>query len=152
MIPAVKTRRGMTLAELMVAMAMVAVMIVMVVSFTMLMTEHTRTNGEELAFQQDFAAVKAAVEGWMDSNAGQTLICDEASVTAGESSTLKFNYGVLTAGELSLRTDSIGAVTFELFGDNGEYLLFCTVTRADSEDGGYTFCVNSRVGETVGGA
>ena len=148
MIPAVKCRRGMTLAELMVSLAMVAIMIVMVVSFSMLLTDRTRSSGENLSFQQDFAAVKAGVEGWMANTAGQTLTADENAVKAGEN-TLQFQNGVLSAGDIDIRTETVRAVTFHLAEENGEYLLFCTVMRAESEDS-YTFCVNPRVGEMVG--
>ena len=146
MIRAAYSRRGMTLAELMVAMGMVAIMIVMIVSFTMLMTGHTQGNGERLVFQQDFAVVKAQVEGWMNANAGQELTEENDTVKAGDS-TLKFQYNVLTAGDNTYRTESIESVTFDLVNKGDEYLLFCTVTGADEVS--YTFCVNPRVGETV---
>lgn len=157
MSPAVKSRRGMTLAELMVALAMVAVMITMVVSFVVLMTNHTRANSEKLAFQQDFAAVKAGVESWMSATIGQSLVAeggsgdtiDATALTAGDANTLRFQNGVLSGNDISIRVQSIGAVTFLLEDKNGEYLLFCTVTRADSEDS-YTFCVNPRAGEPGG--
>lgn len=148
MIPAVKCRRGMTLAELMVSLALVAVMIVVVVSFVMLLTGHTQTNGQRLAFQQDFTAVKASVEGWMGKTAGSDLSTDGKSVSAGEN-TLQFKNGVLSAEDVNLRAESIEAVSFELVEENGEYLLFCQVTPANGE-GSYTFCVNPRVGEKVG--
>jgi len=160
MIPAVKSRRGMTLAELLVSLALVAVMIVVVVSFVMLLTGHTRANGEHLAFQQDFAAVKACVESWMEKHGGKPLlevqpegepdpIGVSLDVGAGESDTLKFQNGVLSAGGFKLRADTIENITFYLDGSNGEYLLFCTVTRVDSDEP-YTFCVNPRVGEMAG--
>lgn len=148
MIRAAYSRRGMTLAELMVAMGMVAIMIVMIVSFTMLMTGHTQGNGERLAFQQDFAVVKAQVESWMELNQASIQNWDEKSVTAGDS-TLKFEYKVLTAGDNTYRAENITAVTFELVPneDTTEYLLFCAVKGVNGEN--YTFCVNPRVGETV---
>lgn len=154
--PAVKSRRGMTLAELMVSLAMVVIMIAMVVSFVVLMTNHTRANGERLTFQQDFAVIKSGVETWMTSVSDVTLEAEGGSagtidapvLKAGEN-TLQFQNGVLSGDGISLRAESVGAVTFLLEEKSGEYLLFCTVTRADSEDS-YTFCVNPRVGEPGG--
>ena len=148
MIRAANSRRGMTLAELMVAMGMVAIMIVMIVSFTMLMTGHTQKNGDRLAFQQDFAVVKAGVESWMEQNADQTMTAENGVVTA-EDSTLKFEYNALRAGEQTYRTESITAVTFDLVNKDGEYLLFCTVTGVEEME--YTFCVNPRAGEGTAG-
>lgn len=151
MIPAANSRRGMTLAELMVTLAMVAIMIVMIVSFVVLMTGHTQANGERLAFQQDYAVLKSQVEAWMNTNAGQTLDCDGNSVKA-EGSTLGLQYNTLTAGSYTYRVETIESVTFRLEvkgeGENRNYLLFCAVTGVNGEH--YTFCVNPHVGETVG--
>lgn len=164
MISPVNSRRGMTLAELMVSVAMVAVMIVMAVSFVTLMSGHTRTSNENLAFQQDFTAVKAGVEGWMSAAAGEGLQLSHvnpehvlASIPNGDpgsTQTLRFQNGVLKwtlpGGEFkSFHADTIESVTFELMDKTGDYLLFCTVTRVNSRDS-YTFCVDPRVGETGG--
>ena len=146
---AVKCRRGMTLAELMVTLGLVVVMIAMAVSFVMMMSGQTKASGDNLVFQQDFSAVNAVVEGWMTSVAGQTLTVEGSAVTAGDKS-LQFQNGVLFVTDgVDLRTASIGAVTFQLEGWPGKYLLFCTVQRAESTES-YTFCVYPRVGETVG--
>ena len=147
MFPAANSRRGMTLAELMVTMAMVAIMIVMVVSFVTLITGHTQMNGQRLAFQQDYAVLKSQVEAWMNTNAGRTLDCDGNSVKA-EGSTLSLRYNTLTAGSYTYRVETIESVTFHVEEKGGEYLLFCAVTGVNGEH--YTFCVNPRVGETVG--
>ena len=156
MIPPVKSRRGMTLAELIVAMAMVVILIVMVVSFVTIMTGHTRTSSENLAFEQDFAAVKAGVEAWMSATAGKELSAvggtnDKIDATAlkAEDKTLRFEHGMLTGGNAPIRAESVGTVTFLLQEKSGQYLLFCTVTRADGKDS-YTFCVDPRVGEPGG--
>lgn len=155
MIPAANSRRGMTLAELLVALALVAIMIVMILSFVTLITGRTQTNGERLAFQQDFAVVKAQVESWMDTNTGTELTWDNQvddtdwyrSVKAGEG-TLSFQNNTLTAGSYTYRVETIESVTFHVEEKGGQYLLFCAVTGVNGEN--YTFCVNPRVGETVG--
>lgn len=151
MIPTANSRRGMTLAELMVTLAMVAIMIVMVVSFVTLITGHTRLNGQRLAFQQDYAVLKSQVEAWMNTNAGQTLDCDGNSVKA-DGSTLGLQYNTLTAGSYTYHVEAIESVTFHLEvkgeDENRNYLLFCAVTGVNGEN--YTFCVNPHVGETVG--
>ena len=147
MFPAANSRRGMTLAELMVALGMVAIMIVMIVSFVVLMTGHTQANGERLAFQQDYAVLKSQVEAWMNTNAGRPLDCDGNSVKA-EGSTLGLQYNTLTAGSYTYRVEAIESVTFHVEEKGGQYLLFCAVTGVNGEH--YTFCVNPHVGETVG--
>ena len=84
--PEVNNRRGMTLAEIMVALAMVSIMIVMVVSFVMLMSERTRTNAENLAIQQELRQIESGVEGWMNqlTKAGATFATDGDPVSPEE--------------------------------------------------------------------
>ena len=153
MIVPAKSRRGMTLAELMVALGVVAVMIVMVVSFVMLMSGRTLASQDNLTFQQDLDMVKASVTDWMSdvAVAGQTLTpIDEPTtmITAGTDNTLYFQNNALRAGSRIIRTERITGVTFHLYKENGEYLLFCFVTRAGSDET-YTFCVNPRVGGSL---
>ena len=162
--PAVKSRRGMTLAELMVSVAMVAIMIVMAVSFVTLMSGHTRTSNENLSFQQDFASVKAGVESWISAAAEEGLELDKvdseyvlASIPTGptgSTQTLRFQNGALRGTlpggkTFSIYGATIAGVTFDPRPEAGDYVLFCTVTRANSQDS-YTFCVAPRVGEAGG--
>ena len=86
MIPAISSRRGMTLAELMVTLGLVVVMIAMAVSFVMMMSGQTRASEDNLAFQQDFSLVKSVVEGWMTKTVGQTVTATESAVTADRKS------------------------------------------------------------------
>ena len=158
MIRAAYSRRGMTLAELMVAMGMVAIVIVMIVSFVMLMTGHTQKNGDKLTFQQDFALVKAGVEGWLEGVLREGLDQDgQVEDTGwyseiyhtdlyGQHVSLKFENNALTAGDNTFRTESITSVTFQLVKEHGDYMIFCKVTGPD--DITYTFCVNPRAGES----
>lgn len=61
----VKSRRGVTLAELLVSIALVAIVIVMVVSFALMLSERTKASEDNLLFQQDYSMVKTGVEVWM---------------------------------------------------------------------------------------
>lgn len=145
----VKSRRGVTLAELMVSLALVAIVIVMVVSFVLLLSEKTKASGENLIFQQEFSVVKAGVEGWM-AQVGTDLEQQNATSLKAGDRTLQYINGTLFGSGITIGLESIDSVTFELIKKNGDYLLFCTVKRVDSYET-YTFCVNSRVGESTGG-
>lgn len=153
-----KSRRGATLAELLVSLAMVAIMAAMVISFVMLLTQRNRTNAANEALQQDLQIVESGVTAWVESFAsGQDLqiVADGKQVQVGESSyKLQFAYGKLT-GALSdgrsvvVHTQGVQDITFEMMTNGaGEQLLFCTL---HSESGTHTFCVNPYVGEQAGG-
>ena len=175
--PAVKSRRGMTLAEILVALGVVSVMITMVISFVLLITTRTRANSVNLTFQQDFAMVKACVEGWMnavhegelkaeagdpkDGQINATAVLAKVDVADGQKQTLalRFRNGVLVGhlkeGIISAHTETVTSVKFYLVVKNGEKLLFCNVIGEDPDNDNewnYTFCVNPRVGEPGGAA
>lgn len=149
----VKSRRGVTLAELMVSLALVAIVIVMVVSFALLLSEKTRAGEDNLLFQQDFSVVKTGVEDWMSQMVGKELTTDTdgTALNAEGAGSLEFQGSVLSGSDIHTRLESVDSVTFELVEKSGDYLLFCTVTRVDSEET-YTFCVNPRVGDSTGGS
>jgi prepilin-type N-terminal cleavage/methylation domain-containing protein len=158
-----KSRRGVTLAEIMVALALVSIMITMVVSFTMLITERTQANAQNDAMRRDCELIRTGAERWLDAVelAGVTITspADEpvGTMTAGES-TLEFRYGalqgVLPDGEsFTMRTENVKSVEFKHMVNDTDHLLFCTVTFDDPEGGAdveFTICVNSRLGEEGG--
>ena len=149
-----RSRKGVTLAEIMVVLALVAIMITMVVSFVMLITERTRANAQNDAMRRDVEIIRTGAERWLDATAPTTLTADGGKVTAGESS-LVFQYGslrgTLPGGEsVSMRTESVSSVSFEVMANGEDTLLFCYITCQDIETDEtvtFTVCLNSHVGE-----
>lgn len=66
MLPTLKNRRGMTLAEIMVCLGVVAIMIVMAVSFVLLLSDRTRTANENTSAHQDLTLIQSGVEAWFN--------------------------------------------------------------------------------------
>ncbi len=167
MVKRFKDRRGATLAEIMVAVALVSVMIVMAVSFAQLMTQRTQANAANDAVLQDRQKTESVLESWVDIlvSQGAVFSVDEEDsglliATAGEEKyTLRFaSEHVIAAlpdnGEISLYTETVTEIEFDLMTNGNDFLLFCTVTSENDyvgEELSCTFCVNPRVGETVGG-
>ena len=150
-----RSRKGVTLAEIMVVLALVAIMITMVVSFVMLITERTRANAQNDAMRRDVEIIRAGAERWLDAVASTTLTADGGKVTAGEGVSLVFQYGslrgTLPGGEsVSMRTESVSSVSFEVMANGEDTLLFCYITCQDIETDQtitFTVCLNSHVGE-----
>lgn len=158
----------MTLAEIMVCLAVVAIAITMVVSFAMLMSERTKASRARLETQQDLTLIETVAENWLDRmsglNASFSLSDNRKSVTAAVTETVEgveteatytlgFSYGSFTGtlpgGEtISVPTEQIEGVVFSLEGNGSDVLFFCTVTTAEDE---ITFAINPRIGEIVGG-
>ena len=170
---AMKSRRGMTVAEIVVALALVSIMITMVVSFTALITGRTKANQAADAMRADCDKVQAAVKGWLDGvnlagaevtffpeEGKQTASALTATVGAGEDAqtyTLKHSYAALSGNlpeekTITIRTETVKAVEFEVMKNGSDYLVFCYLTCENPETKetvNYTFCINPRVGETV---
>ena len=147
---AVKSRRGMTLAELLVTLALVTVLVAMAVSFVMMMSAQTRGSEDNLAFHQDFTMVKSMVESWMVNATPAEIKSLDDGVT-GVEKPLKLQNGVFYTNKgVEIRVPNIASVSFTVAANDAgdDFLLFCTVVRVDSHDS-YKFCVNPRVGEEV---
>lgn len=152
----------MTLAEIIVCLAVVSIGMVMMTSFAIFMRNRVNMSNARLDTQQDLMRLEATVEGWLDrmSQADAVFFADGNAITAtaeGETYTLRFAGGILTATQpnkesLSVRTEQIQNMTFAAQSHaNGDTLFFCTILcHATGES--VIFAINPRAGETVGGA
>ena len=159
-----KNRRGVTIAEMVVALALLSVVCVMVFSFIIFINHRTRHNAANDAVMQDRQKIEAAVENWAKTfsavGADFYVSSEKTAVYAGNSYFLRFDDGILQATypdteQFLLHTQCVTSVTFELIIDetSGDFLLFCTViSTAEDFDGeaSYTFCVNPYEGERIG--
>lgn len=164
MISAVKSRKGMTLAEILVSLALVAIIITMTASFVALITERTRVNRENETLREDRALIQSGVESWitsMLSDGYSIAISNEspslyASKTGMDTHYLSFNdklTGTRPGGEnIVLSTEKVTGISFEIIpndSDSSRKIYFCTVQSANEVS--YTFCVYPRIGEAVNG-
>lgn len=156
-----RTRRGMTLAEIMVSLALVSIMLVMAVSFVLLVTKNTRINAENDRIRQDLQKVEAGVESWVNAVLAEkmNLTCsDDKKTLTAETFSLHFSgkrlVGTLPSGkEMTIPTDRVTTIEFEVIKNDGKTLVFCDVTCENKEKETtveYTFSILSRVGESVG--
>jgi len=154
-----KSRRGVTMAELVVVLALVSVISVMVFSFVMLIQHRSRANAANDAVRQDREMIEAGIEAWVKKSLedGATFSI-RPNTTAVQSAypehvnkwwLLEHKNGVLygsypDANQLQIRTQTVTKITFYLMKSSGKNLLFCTVTSEIEDFGGeatYTFCV-----------
>lgn len=147
-------RRGVTLMELCIVIALVAILSTMVVSFSVLTSRRSRAAAERLSAMEEIAEVEVVVEAWFGAMGDRAHL---ASVSAGGD--------VLVLGEGKLSFDGsrltgtvpgesgyslpVEYVTGVKFSQSGE-VYFCRVEYEVAGKGeSITFCVNPRVGETV---
>ena len=142
--PKYRSRRGVTLLELCIVMALVAILSSMVATFTVMTNRRSRAAEERLSAMQEIAMVEAAVDAWFDRHgtascqitaSGNALACD----CDGEAA--------FTLTSVAFHPEHVTGVEFS----QSDEVYFCRVTYAvTSTEETITFCVNPRVGETVG--
>ena len=154
-------KKGFTIAELCVVLAIVAIVSAMVVSFSVLLSARTRESSARLDAMNDLELVESAAEGWLSRMGLEGAVVSQngsgltATVTdgAGTSSTYTLSvYGNMLTGTLpgnevmTVVLEQVNDIDFTILQNAGDTLCICTVT--DSEGNTHTVCVNPHVGDT----
>lgn len=160
-----RSRRGVTLAEIVIVIALAAILCVMVVSFSSLISARARANAANDAMRYDFMTVEAGAERWLNVFSGSetpfTLNVSDGELIAsveGDTYTLGYENGYLIGTvpegyDVTIRTETVTSLTFSFLENPEDYLVFCDVTCQNPESGDeveLTFCVNSHLGERRG--
>ena len=150
-----KGRRGVTLMELCIVIALVAILSTMVVSFSVLTNRRSRAAEARLSAMQEIAEIEVVVEAWF----GRMNIGIAEAAPSEDKKSLTCVGGVLWFEDSRLTGTVTGESGYSLpveyvtgveFSQSGE-VYFCRVMYEVSGEGeSITFCVNPRVGETVG--
>ena len=143
-----KSRCGVTLAELTIAMAVVSIVAIMVVSIATLVGDSSKDAQSKLDTMTDIALIESIVEGWID-GATDTIDISENSISY-ENDTDKFvsfDRGTLTINRQRISVgENIKSVKFYESDDGSIY--YCTIeytVRGVNDLETYTFCVNPRI-------
>ena len=169
-----KSRKGATLAELVIVLAVVVIAAGMVVSFSSMMHGAQGISNARHEALQDVRVAEALIESFIENNAGEIKIQEDGAGSKGDilyvgdtfdtkESFIRLSsdgdgnaliYVVSDDGEnggnkpvISLK--SADSITFEKIGEN-DILYYCTITYsvADAPHSyTYTFCVNPYAGE-----
>ena len=164
----IKQKRGFTLSELCIVLALVAVVATIVTSFCLVVHQRSVISSARLNIVNEVNVVETFVERWVDkmSEKGATFsIAEDGTLTAtleGVDYKATFSEGVFNGAVpsddngMTFSTTSIDSVVFEVESKNGDTIFFCTATallpqvNGDAKEEKYTFCVNSRIGESFG--
>lgn len=169
-------RKGITLSEICIVLAVVSIVSLAVVSFAAMATGRGATGTDKLKVMQDIELLEAMVDNWFDkvytSNGAVTV---EKEPENPEKTYLKAEDGITirwyspamvvvfpgeNGGEAvtqSFRFETVTKLEFEIMknAENNDEIFFCTVTYAYRRgqntpvEETYTFCINPRVGESI---
>ena len=149
-------RRGMTLAEIMICIAVVSIAVVMVVSFSVMIGDRMERSQAQLEAREELEMIESLTRGWLNSLLMQQFDADpqpvafvpsvgagitDANIAAkvGQDAaqvtyTLTFQYGRLTgtrpdADPISVRAERITGMTFltKANAAGDDMLFYCKV-------------------------
>ena len=129
-------KRGFTLVELSVVMALVAILATMTVSFTVLMSGFANDSRAEYEYLEEYSNLKEALSNWLQENDIDGATFNAFTVESNGFYVNKiekhvhFENDTLYLGNETKSFDSIDSVTFAAI--DGK-LIKCTTTRKNSE-------------------
>lgn len=155
-------RKGFTLAELAVVLAVLAVISGMVVTFTLMAGSSSEISSARLSALQDIRVAEAIIEGFVSSNDATVDINTVTengrytTLTKGDSS-LSFDSNekklIIKNGQngengSSLELQKVTSIEFEVVEQGTDKIYYCFITyHVAGKDYNYNFCVNPIVGE-----
>ncbi len=159
-------RRGFTLAELSIVLAVLVIVSAMVVSFTTMVGGSQELSSARLDAIGNVQVAEAIIESFIEGNeiadfTGEVSSLETANAENKKTLTFNLEEGEDVGGTLSItdgETDTtitlerVTEITFDYYGNGTDGIYYCTIKyQVGNHDYDYTFCVNPYVGETVGG-
>ena len=172
-------RKGVTLAEMSIVMAVIAIVSLSVVSFVTITSGRGTASIGKLNAMEEIELVEAIVDSWFVqvAQASETIKINEyGQISTNNSSAISMSYEKIQVmfpkeekptdyylekvkkiefdKEERTQKDESGEDIKDEFGNKIvlDTIYFCTVTYEQEEDAReqtYTFCINPRVGETI---
>ena len=145
-------RRGFTLAELTVVLAVMTIVAALVITFSSMIATRRAESQARLDAMNDISVAENTIESWIQKN--EITKTESNRLSAGEN-TICAKDGKLFIGENAVYTfERVKKIAFSSATDeNGHTLYFCKVAYTphtdDTEDAYYTFCVYKRGGEII---
>ncbi len=156
----IKNRKGATLAELMIVLAVIVIAAGMVVTFSSMMHGAQGVSNARYEALQDVKVAEALIEGFIEKCAedGVTLVDKKPGETdpdgniyidGEETPAIYFHATVFKVGENEVKfLENIDSITFDIDSAGNDTLYYCTINYSVSNtDYTYTFCVNPYIGE-----
>ncbi len=137
-------KKGATLGEMAIVLAVLAVISLVVVSFIVALNSRVKLSKAKLAAMQDIQAIEAIVE---------RRIAEEYA--NGNSPDFKIENGALVSGEETLYAHNATVTKIECAVEKTEKdaIFFVTLTyKLPNAEENYIFCVNPYAGDILGGA
>lgn len=151
-------RKGATMAEICIIMAVISIVSMSVVSFITMTSGRSAASIGRLEAIDDLELVETVVDKWF-AQTTQPITIDEGMVKVDGLAAIRVDNKTLSVGfqgtdmeDYPLERVKALFFTYEESDTKDDVLYFCTVTyylKNEDEEQIYTFCINPRVGETI---
>ena len=157
-------KKGMSLAEICVVLAVISIAALMVTSFTVMVGARATVSSARLSTMQDMETTQTLLSNWITRMAIEGAEVDvgaQGELYAqkdGALYTVILEDDALTASlpqgrNVTVPVTVITKLSVEALRSHGDAIYFCTVTYPDPRGGGEeltcVFCINPRVGEKI---
>ena len=124
-------KRGFTIVELTIALALLAIFTTMVVSFSVLMKESAKDSSSEYGFMQDAFVVKEKFTKWaaeQDVDGASFVVDNDKGILTVADKKVEIVDGALILGDV--KVNGVGEYdSFKFEADETKSLIKCTITR-----------------------
>lgn len=148
-------KKGVTLAELVVIIAVLSIISTMVISFVVMTGESIRTSKQRVDALNDLAIVENMIEGWLETQLTDLPVTNSEIdlVLTNGSNELSYNIAnkQLTinngGNETIYQTELINSIKIDIKGTNSKKIAICHITyelfitSKKTQEYIYTFCV-----------
>ena len=151
-------RRGFTLTELTIVLAVLAIVLTLLVSFTAMVNNSRQISTARLEALQDIRVAESIIENFIEGNKITTTFeKDEEGKTIPVENVLESgekklvfnteNKTLAVSGGANLTLERVESITFDYNGGGTEGIFYCTINyNVGNHDYDYTFCVYSYAG------
>ena len=147
-------KKGFTLVELSVVLALIGILTAMIATFSVLMRNHAANTQADYEFLEDRSRIKTVIKDWVAENDVEGAVFSvssdgELSVSNAQNvSRVSFSNGVLSLGEKNVASfNSVDDISFSSAGG----LVKCVISYIDSDkrEAEASFVFSLRVGDVA---
>lgn len=154
----IEKKKGFTLVELVIVLAVLVIAAGMAITFSTMMHGAQSVSNARYEALQDVRTAESLIEGFIENNAGHLTVVDNYSIAGdklyymdGSNECALFFTNAkafVVAGNEVLFLESLESINFDVATANGDTLYYCSIEYSVAETTyTYTFCVNPYVGE-----
>ncbi len=146
-------KKGMTLAEIVVVLAVIAIVSTIVVSFSLMVNRKSQISRNKVEVVGEINLVEKLVDSWVYQQilSSNELVIEASRITSSNDDELSLIDNKILGYEVT----NIESITFEKYEKNNDMLIICTInyyllnSAGNKDINSYVFCINEYIGDII---